>query len=52
MVRSGGLALFRNNTSNIIVINFYRNHVDVVLDYGRLGKCILTGFYGFHEVER
>lgn len=49
--RSGGLAVLWNNKINCNVLNYSRNHIDMlVMDSG--GDWRITGFYGFPERNR
>ncbi|KEH38704.1 endonuclease/exonuclease/phosphatase family protein [Medicago truncatula] len=50
--RSGGLALFWQNSFNCIVLNYSNNHINVEVNDSSRGHWQLTGFYGFPESGR
>jgi len=47
--RSGGLALFWQNSFNCTVLNYSNNHINVEVNDSSRGHWQLTGFYGFPE---
>lgn len=50
--RSGGLAIFWNNTFHCEIINYSRNHIDVVVLESNVRAWRLFCFYGFPERDK
>ena len=49
---SRGLALFWKANSNVRLLKFSKNCIDVEVKYQDMGKWRMTGFYGFPESSR
>ncbi|XP_052299532.1 uncharacterized protein LOC127903030 [Citrus sinensis] len=52
MGRSGGLALLWDANTNVSLLSYARNFIDVHVEVAGLGDWRLTGFYGFPESSR
>lgn len=52
MRRGGGLNVFWTTSCNLMVQSFFRNHVDMKLEFETGSVCILTGFYGNSNKSR
>ena len=50
--QSGGLALLWKATSNVNLLQFATNFIDVEVEVPDLGKWRLTGYYGYPESSR